>query len=261
MTPPEDHLGHRLRLRKRAMTNCLYGMEAHEVLEFLLTCVIPVRDMNPLAHRLIEAFGSLGSVLKADRSELLQVQGVGEKTAEFLCSYGQMVWDIICAPGGRAQYTRAVDVWKQIRTEAPPPGFYVVCLSEEYHWLRAVRLSVRSGKAPCDLPDREAHVHDLVSSIVRSVLDSNAYHVVVIHCGQEQLSGIDISIARALMELSADMEFFCSDVLLCTRNGEAHSLRATQLEESVHLQAEHDDAAGSIWPLPLGEWLDGWDAR
>ena len=41
-------------------------MPEHQLLELLLTYAIPRRDVNPLAHRLIERYGSLAAVLKAD---------------------------------------------------------------------------------------------------------------------------------------------------------------------------------------------------
>ena len=79
-----DHTGHRKRLRDRAEETGLDGFQPHEVLELLLMETIPRRDVNPLAHALIERFGSFAGVLDAKREELMQVDGVGERTAEHL---------------------------------------------------------------------------------------------------------------------------------------------------------------------------------
>lgn len=79
-----EHEGHRKRLRDRAARTGLEGFQPHEVLELLLMETIPRKDVNPLAHALIRHFGSFSAVLDATREELMQVDGVGERTAEHL---------------------------------------------------------------------------------------------------------------------------------------------------------------------------------
>lgn len=80
-----EHTGHRERLKRRfAREGNLEGFEPHEMLELLLYYAIPQGDTNPLAHRLIEEFGSLPAVLEASPEELRQVQGVGAHTASLL---------------------------------------------------------------------------------------------------------------------------------------------------------------------------------
>ena len=80
-----EHQGHRKRLRERANRTGLDGFQPHEVLEMLLSETIPRRDVNPLAHALIERFGSFSAVLDASKEELMQVDGIGEQTAAHLC--------------------------------------------------------------------------------------------------------------------------------------------------------------------------------
>lgn len=79
-----EHDGHRKRLRERANSTGLEGFQAHEVMELLLSETIPRKDVNPLAHELIDHFGSLAGVLDARKEELMQVKGVGERTAAHL---------------------------------------------------------------------------------------------------------------------------------------------------------------------------------
>lgn len=78
------HDGHRQRLIARFLEEGLDSFEEHNVLELLLFYSIPRRDTNELAHRLIDAFGSLAGVLEAPYSELLQIEGVGENTAALI---------------------------------------------------------------------------------------------------------------------------------------------------------------------------------
>ncbi len=78
------HEGHRRRVRERYRSNGFSGFSAHEVLELLLFYIKPRGDVNPLAHRLLDAFGSLHGVLEAAPEQLMQVEGVGEESAAFL---------------------------------------------------------------------------------------------------------------------------------------------------------------------------------
>lgn len=78
------HDGHRERMKRRFLDHGLDNFSEHEVLELLLYYAIPRGDVNPLAHRLLDQFGSLSGVLEADPADLTKVAGVGEKTATLL---------------------------------------------------------------------------------------------------------------------------------------------------------------------------------
>ncbi len=78
------HSGHRERMKQRFRESGLDGFHDVNVLEMLLFYVIPRQDTNPLAHALLEEFGSLEGVLDAGYEELLEVPGVGESVATFL---------------------------------------------------------------------------------------------------------------------------------------------------------------------------------
>lgn len=75
------HAGHRNRLKKQYIDAVvLDSFHEHQVLELLLFYAIPRRDVNPLAHRLIDHFGSLHGVLNAGFHELVDF-GLSENTA------------------------------------------------------------------------------------------------------------------------------------------------------------------------------------
>lgn len=84
------HSGHRARMRKRYQETGLAGFDAHEALELILYSAIPKRDVNPLAHALIDRFGTLDAVLSAPRDELLEVPGVGPRTCELLSAFNEV---------------------------------------------------------------------------------------------------------------------------------------------------------------------------
>ena len=78
------HDGHRQRKKEQFRMHGLDAFADHEVLELLLYYAIPRRDTNPVAHRLMERFGSLDGVFSATVEELEEVEGVGKNAATLL---------------------------------------------------------------------------------------------------------------------------------------------------------------------------------
>ena len=78
------HDGHRQRLRERFLREGLDNFDELQVLELLLFYCVPRQDTNPMAHALLERFGSLAQVLEADPAELRKVPGIGDNAATFL---------------------------------------------------------------------------------------------------------------------------------------------------------------------------------
>jgi DNA repair protein RadC len=79
--PAPHYVGHRERLRERALAGGLAALPDYEVLELHLFRSIPRGDVKPLAKRLIARFGSLAAVLGATLEELKTVTGVGAAVA------------------------------------------------------------------------------------------------------------------------------------------------------------------------------------
>lgn len=78
------HDGHRQRLKERYRMEGLDHFDELQVLELLLFYCIPRQDTNPLAHRLLDHFGSLSQVFEAPIGELEKIPGMGKNTAAFL---------------------------------------------------------------------------------------------------------------------------------------------------------------------------------
>ena len=78
------HAQHRQRAKAEFLDHGLSGLPDHRVLELLLFFAIPQRDVNPLAHRLVDHFGSLAGVFHATYDQLLAVKGIGPNVAVLL---------------------------------------------------------------------------------------------------------------------------------------------------------------------------------
>lgn len=84
------HEGHRQRLKERYLREGLDHFEQHQVLELLLFYCVPRKDTNPIAHALLERFGSLSQVLEAPLPELMKIPGMGQSAAAFLSLVGDL---------------------------------------------------------------------------------------------------------------------------------------------------------------------------
>lgn len=78
------HIGHRQRIINKYIEYGLSSFSEHEVLELLLFFSIPRSDTNPLAHKILDEFGSLDNVFNSSADDLLSIDGVGNNTAVLL---------------------------------------------------------------------------------------------------------------------------------------------------------------------------------
>ncbi|HZK34980.1 MAG TPA: DNA repair protein RadC [Bacillota bacterium] len=129
------HTGHRDRLKDRFLKEGLDCFDQHQVLELLLFYAIPYKDTNPLAHELIDKYGSLSAVLEADPKELQTVKGVGKNTAVILSLMPQLCRRYLNDKWGdrpRLSSTRkAGEYTTTLFSGRLTEVFYVICLDAQ----------------------------------------------------------------------------------------------------------------------------------
>lgn len=93
------HKGHRERLKARFLEEGLDNFTDIQVLELLLFYAIPQKDTNPIAHNLLDHFGSLSRVLEAEVEELKKVPGISDHSATLLALVTQLAryYQVDCA--------------------------------------------------------------------------------------------------------------------------------------------------------------------
>ncbi len=79
--PKGIHVGHRQRVKERFLNAGLDSFQLHEILEFLLFFGIPYKDTNPIAHNLIEKYGSFSGVFDAPIQSLKDVSGMTDNAS------------------------------------------------------------------------------------------------------------------------------------------------------------------------------------
>lgn len=215
------HQGHRQRMRERFLKTELEGFHAHEVLELLLYYGVPRVDTNPLAHALLERFGSLHGVLSAPPEQLKQVKGM---TDSAVCLIALM----------RAVY--AYDAAEK-HCGIPMESFSAICdyFTELYRFenrevVRAAYLDSRLKLITCEVigeGDPSASVFS-VRSLIRHALAAGSNVVILAHNhpqGSAAPSDTDIAVTRQLAETLAKSGISLADHVIAG-SGETVSLRS-----------------------------------
>lgn len=84
------HSGHRNRVRDKYKADGLDGFADHEVIELLLFYANKRGDTNPVAHKLIDKFGSISAVFEANYDDLISVDGIGDSAATLITMVPQL---------------------------------------------------------------------------------------------------------------------------------------------------------------------------
>lgn len=192
------HKGHRERLRERFLREGLDNFEDHQVLELLLFQAIPRLDTNPIAHRLMQRFGSLSAVLEADPKDLAVVEGVGANAAAFLSMVPQVTRRYFL---DRIKHTRkplntseaAAEYLVPLMAGRSEEVFYVICLDSQLRILYPSLISEGTVK------DAFVHPRHVVEAAVRH----KAASVIFAHnhpAGTVRPSHHDHSITKRLVQ-------------------------------------------------------------
>lgn len=84
MALENDKSGHRMRLRQRFEDGGISALAEYEIVELMLTYAIARKDVKPIAKALLKKFGNFKNILKAEKSELISVEGMGEASATMI---------------------------------------------------------------------------------------------------------------------------------------------------------------------------------
>ncbi len=130
------HEGHRERLKKRFKSEGLSAFSDIQALELLLFYALPRIDTNPLAHRLLDRFGTLSNIFKADVSDIASVEGMGEHSALLIKLLPEMTrkyW--ISETESKQKITtvqQAVRFIKPLLFGKPEENVYLFCLDNNF---------------------------------------------------------------------------------------------------------------------------------
>lgn len=214
------HEGHRQRMRERFRMEGLEGFSAHEVLELLLFYTRARGNVNPLAHRLLETFGSLKGVLQAPVEQLMAVEGVGEETASLLAMMVPLFrrYELcLCEKATRLRHVRDVEAYcRALLTGLNKERLYVISVSAQMKVLG--QRIVANG----DLTEVMAYPR----LVVETALNHNAYGVILCHNhpGGDAIPSIgDVDVTRELEAVLAKLGIALLDHIIIA-DGQTYSM-------------------------------------
>lgn len=209
-----DHTGHRERLRQRFDQNGLNGFADHEVLELLLTYAIPRMDVNPLAHRLMDAFGSLGGVLEASVHELKQVHGMGERSAALLCMLLPLLKRYQQGTMGKnprfTTFSALAAHCASLFIGQHEESFYLLCFDTKMHLTKEILLGTGTASEVSVSP----------KMVVREAMRANAVAAAVSHnhpSGDSSPSAADVELTEGIRDALSLVEIRFLDHVIVGR--------------------------------------------
>lgn len=224
------HAGHRHRLRERFRLEGIEGFAPHEVLELLLCYARARGDVNPLAHRLLDTFGSLKGVLEAPVDQLCAVDGVGEETATLISLMVPMFrrYEMcLCEEKKRLSRFREVEEYcRALLMGVRKERFYVISLSTHMRVLG--QRIVGEGTI--------SEVSAYPRLVVETALNHNAYGVILCHNhpgGEAVPSLSDVDVTREMESMLAKLGIALMDHIIVS-------------DEHTYSMALHDDFTCSV---------------
>ena len=208
------HKGHRERMKKRFTEYGLSNFSAHEVIEMLLYFAQDRRDTNPIAHRLINEFGSIQNVLKADMHDLMSVNGIGEQSAllinfirQFIIYVNQNINEAVTLPNVTAAGLFCCNYFMQHTEE----HFIVLILDTNRKIKKIVEISKGTENETAYYPRK------VIEAVIKH--KANAVMIAHNHTGNSvHPSAEDISVSKVIQKTLNAIDVPLIDHIVCCEN-------------------------------------------
>jgi DNA repair protein RadC len=206
--------GHRKRLRERFDRSGFEGFHDHEVLELVLSFVIPRKDVKPIAKDLLNEFGSLAAVLDTPQVSLQHIPGIGPQAATLIAAIPRL-FDLYQKDRWNQDHRRnkvitTDNAVQRLRSELETERSEVFCILA----LNSKNELVATEKVQKGSVNRTAVFPRLV---VEAIVKHRATAVILAHNhpgGDPNPSSADRQLTRRLIKLLADLDIHVHDHII-----------------------------------------------
>ncbi len=238
VTNKVDRAEYRRQLRARALETRLEGFRDQEIVEYLLAFAQPRADIQDLARRLLDHFGSLDMLFDASADEIMDVRDVNENAATLL-SMLVHVFQYYLQSGyeKRPRFTKRDELARYCITmfgKQRVEQLVLVCLDRQYQVIASCVLSTGSSK--------QSYLY--TQEIMRFVTLHHAPTVVLAHnhpSGSLIPSADDISLTKTLEEELQRWKVNLLEHFIIA--GDKYSLMSEMLPQRRRILSVRDDGA------------------
>jgi DNA repair protein RadC len=232
--PRHGGVGHRGRLRERALAGGVAALPDYELLELLLFRSIPQRDVKPLAKALLARFGSFSGVLGAPVADLVKVRAT-DSAGRGLGLADQTALDLKLLHEASTRMAReglrkreVISSWSALN------AYLKVALAHEPREQFRVLFLDKKNQLIADVVMNEGtvdHAPVYPREVVRKALDLASSALILVHnhpSGDPTPSSADVEMTRQIVDAARALGLVVHDHLVVGRDG-VSSLKALGL--------------------------------
>ncbi|MGB3335542.1 MAG: DNA repair protein RadC [Devosia sp.] len=223
---PDDHAGHRQRVRERFLKVGGDALEDYELLELALQLVIPRRDTKALAKTLLREFGSFSGVFNASQARLEKVEGLGATSVAHI-----KVIQAVAARFGRDRIDSEQPIlasWSQLIDYCRSQMAF-----ESIEQFRILFLDKKNRLIADEVQQTGTVDHTPVypREVIKRSLELSATALILVHnhpSGDPSPSSADVRMTREISDIAKPLGITLHDHIIIGKSGHA-SLRGLKL--------------------------------
>lgn len=208
------YIGHRQRLRQRIIVSA-ENLADYELLEMILFCVIPRKDVKPLAKELLTQFGSLANLINTDKEKLLNIKGTNDNLyVNFVIMReltNRMLKQKVINQNVISSWNVLIDYLKATMGSMKTEQFRILFLNKK-NVLIADEVLSQGTIDQATIYQRE---------IIKRALFNEAGAIILVHnhpSGVSKPSNTDIELTHKIVETCANMSISVHDHVIITAN-------------------------------------------
>jgi DNA repair protein RadC len=220
------HDGHKQRLRYKALEK-IEVLADHEILELILNFGVVRKNTNPLAHYLLDKYGTLRAVMESSYFALLNEPGVGEISASLLTLIPKLMlrYSINKLDDFRTikNLGEAIHIFKTLFSSLGQETLFIACIGEEDRVITIEQ--VASGN--------RTQVDVTLAQVLKIVLKHNPVKIILAHnhlINSAMPSHSDIVFTEAVLSVMKNLNIVVFEHLVLTPGEEYSQLVARTIK-------------------------------